>query len=110
MLQICFERSPKVLVSNIMPQHMEHTTTLLICMSVKEIVRMLVYFCYNWSDISSSSFFKIIICNLHHVVLKFIVASTGLPVKRFTIGSKSFVEPDMLPVSASYEITKPLMS
>jgi hypothetical protein len=108
-LQICSERSSEVLVSNVMAQHMEYTSTLFIGVPVKEVIRMLVHFCYNRPSISGSSLFKIIVSCLHHIILELIFASTCLPIERLAVSGKAFVEPDVLPISAGDKIAKPLV-
>ena len=88
---------------------MEHASRLFIGVSVKEVIRVLVYFCYNGPGIPGSGLFKIVVSSLHHVILKLVLASACLPVECLTVGGKSFIEPDMLPITARDKVAKPLV-
>src|ERR671917_926369 len=108
-LQIGSKRPSKVLVSDEVAHHVEHAPSLFIGVSIKEIIRVFVYFCYNGPSISSSGLFKIVVSSLHHIILELVLAFACLPVKCLAVGSKSFVEPNMLPITTCDKVTKPLV-
>src|SRR5215216_591371 len=104
-LQICSKRPSEVFVSN----DVEHAPSLFIGVSIKEVLRVFVYFCYNGPSISGSGLFKIVVSSLHNIILELVLAFACLPVECLTVGSKSFIEPDMLPITACDKVTKPLV-
>ena len=60
-------------------------------------------------SISGSGLFKIVVSSLHHMILELILAFACLPVECLTVGGKSFIEPDMLPITACDKVAKPLV-
>src|SRR5919106_5552848 len=108
-LQICSKRPSEVLVSDEVAHHVEHAPSLFIAVSIKEVLRVFVYFCYNGPSISGSGLFKIVVSSLHNIILELVLAFACLPVECLTVGSKSFIEPDMLPITACDKVTKPLV-